>query len=153
MHFLLACLLLGASLIHGAHARPSSQEPEKLRSNYQERLSRLSIGRQRCLELKKEFEGFDRFTGYGSRVLGLDVWGRVWFLKNTGRGSCELKSSFRLEKPDYELNEYGEYIWNVYHYEGIQLCLYSRLARESVVKRICYDPVGIVSKYAPYMTH
>ena len=154
MRLLLTCLFLASSLALGVCAEPSAKDREDLRSSYQGGLSRIQRGRERCLKSKRELEALDLFAGSsGSRVIGLDVFGRVWFLKNTGQGSCELTSAFRLERPDYELNEYGDRVWRLYHYEGVQVCLYSRLASESSVKRSCYDPLGIVSKYAPYMVH
>ena len=153
MRLLLTCLFLASSLALGVCAEPSLKEREDLRSSYQGGLSRIQRGRERCLTSKRKFEGLDLFAGSSGRVFGLDVFGRVWFLKNTGQGSCELTSSFRLEKPDYELSEYGDRVWKLYHYEGVQVCIYSRLASEASVKRRCYEPLGIVNKYAPYMIH
>lgn len=120
------------------------QEQEQQRA---ENAQRKSV---ECLAAEQRFREFDLYrSSDGSRILGLDLRGHVWTLTNRN-GSCELQSSHQLNRPDYNLDWAGQRTWITYHYEDRDLCRYQRDPRTQQVRRTCYQPIGIVNRYAPY---
>lgn len=103
-----------------------------------------------CLAAEQRFNQFDLYrSSDGSRILGLDLRGHVWTMTSRN-GICELQSSHQLNKPDYSLDWAGQRTWVTYHYEDKDLCRYQRDPRTQQVRRTCFQPIGIINRYAPY---
>ena len=152
---LLAALSMLGTLFTAAAAQVDQPD---LRDSFQQQRQTIeqqrdkSVQRQsaECLAAEQRFNELDLYrSSDGSRILGLDLRGHVW--KMTSRnGVCELQSSHQLNKPDYSLDWAGQRTWVTYHYEDKNLCRYQRNPRTQQVRRTCYQPIGIVNRYAPY---
>jgi len=93
----------------------------------------------------------DKYS-YGSRTIGIDIRGRIWEIKKNSRGICTIENTARLGvSTTVRLNSYGDDDKGVYQYEANTVCVYFQSARESLrIKKICYEPLGLVNKFAPY---
>ena len=93
----------------------------------------------------------DRYS-YGSRTIGIDIRGRIWEIKKNSRGICSIVNATKLgASTSVRLNGYGDDDKGIYLYEARTVCVYFQSERESYrIKKICYEPLGLVNKYAPY---
>jgi len=132
-----------------AYSAPNTQEIN-LKEDHQQ-AKQLAVQRlAECAQLERKFSEFDLFRwASSSKTYGVDVRGRVWTLKRDVAKGCSLRTDHRLNRPDYELDYLGKRIWSTFYYEDKQLCLYTRSSNEKPARR-CYQPVGIISKLAPY---
>jgi hypothetical protein len=138
-----------------AAAQPSDP---KLEASFQQQTQALVQQRNEsaqrkaaeCLAAEQRFREFDLYkSSDGSQILGLDLRGNVW--KITSRnGFCALRTSHQLNKPDYSFDWAGQRTWTTYHYEDKDLCRYQRDPATEKVRRACYQPIGIVNRFAPY---
>ncbi|WP_143592933.1 hypothetical protein [Synechococcus sp. 8F6] len=121
-----------------------------LKRDHQETSKQLMERSAECSRLEREFNQYDLYrSANSSKMYGVDIIGRVWtMMRQAGRG-CSLQTQYRLNRPDYEIDYLGKRIWSTFHYEDKQLCLYTRQPRSKTSKR-CFQPVGLVSKLAPY---
>jgi hypothetical protein len=93
----------------------------------------------------------DRFTSNSSRVLGLDLHGKIWEVKKKSSGTCAIENIARLGIAAPQKNSTGEIEQVVFYYEPDSVCAYSQSTSElRPVRRLCYQPIGIVNKFAPY---
>jgi len=155
---LLATLsILGSAVTIFPSAAAQPSDPD-LRAGFQKQTSAVeqqrSASAQRraaqCLAAEQRFREFDLYrSSDGSRILGLDLKGHVWVLSSRN-GTCELQSMHQLNKPDYSLNWAGQRTWTTYHYEDNDLCRYQREPGAQKVRRTCFQPLGIVNRFAPY---
>jgi hypothetical protein len=143
------------TLFTSAAAQPS--EPD-LRAGFQQRKQaqeqQVAETAQRkaaeCLAAEQRFSELDLYrSSDGSRILGLDLRGRIWMMTNRN-GICKLQSSQQLNKPDYSVDWTGQRTWITYHYENNHLCRYQRNPGTQQVRQSCYQPIGVVNRYAPY---
>jgi hypothetical protein len=108
---------------------------------------------QACDEINSKFSrmDLDKYS-YGSRTIGIDISGRIWEIKKNSRGICTIENTARLGVSTIvRLNGYGDDDNGVYQYEASTVCVYFQSARESYrIKKICYEPLGLVNKFAPY---
>ena len=108
---------------------------------------------QACDAINSKFSrmDLDKYS-YGSRTIGIDIRGRIWEIKKNSRGICTIENTARLGVlTTVRLNGYGDDDNGVYQYEASTVCVYFRSARESYrIKKICYEPLGLVNKFAPY---
>lgn len=103
-----------------------------------------------CLAAERIFQTFDLFrASNGARVFGLDLRGNVWSLV-AREGSCQLHTSHQLNKPEYSLDWAGARTWVTFYYEEEKLCRYTKTPHSNRIQRSCFEPIGIVNKYAPY---
>ena len=93
----------------------------------------------------------DKFTSNGSRVIGIDLHGKVWEVKKNSSGMCALENIARLEVPARQKTIFGEVEEIVFYYEPRSVCSYSQdVGLYQRVRRLCYQPIGVVNKFAPY---
>jgi len=108
---------------------------------------------QACDAINSKFSrmDLDKYS-YGSRTIGIDISGRIWEIKKNSRGICTIEKTARLGgSTTVRLNGYGDDDRGVYQYETSTVCVYFQSARESFrIKKICYEPLGLVNKFAPY---
>jgi hypothetical protein len=105
---------------------------------------------EQCASIEKQFSEYDLYrSATSSKTYGVDLRGRIWTIKRDPVKGCGLQTQNRLNRPEYTLDLQGRRIWNAFYYEDSKLCLYARELNRKVVKR-CYEPVGVVSKLAPY---
>lgn len=150
-------IMLGSTVSTFTSATAQPSEPD-LQTSFRQQRSALEQqkaenarrGAAQCLAAEQRFREFDLYrSSNGSRILGLDLKGHVWMMTSKN-GICQLQSSHQLNRPDYSLNWAGERTWTTYHYEDNSLCRYQREPRTQKVRRTCYQPMGIVNRYAPY---
>ena len=108
---------------------------------------------QACDAINSKFSrmDLDKYS-YGSRTIGIDIRGRIWEIKKNSRGICTIENTARLGvSTTVRLNGYGDDDNGVYQYEASTVCVYFQSVRESYrIKKICYEPLGLVNKFAPY---
>ena len=97
----------------------------------------------------------DRFSNNGTRVLGVDIRGRILEVKRFDSGVCKIETFARLKEPFQDKDITGLVEEVVYYYEPVLLCAYrqpvdARYADQRRVRRVCYQPLGVVNKLAPY---
>jgi hypothetical protein len=132
-----------------------NQDSHTLKENY---LLQQALPAKRLQSCEQAFSKFnqqelDRFSAGGSRVLGVDLRGMVWEVKKKSSGECDLVTFSRLGVPEITKNSIGEIENVVYYYEPSSICAYSQDIRQSrPIRKLCYQPLGIVNKYAPYMS-
>jgi hypothetical protein len=147
----ISSLLTGASMLCAlqAHGMPPQQDVD-LKEEHQE-ASKQAIQRlAECAQIERQFSQYDIYKSESSsKIFGVDVRGRVWTIKRDPNKGCSLRTQYRLNRPDYELDYLGRRIWSTFYYEKPQLCLYTREHNEKTRKR-CYQPTGTISKLAPY---
>jgi hypothetical protein len=132
-----------------AYSAPKAQEIN-LKEDHQQ-VKQAAVQRlTECAQLERQFNEFDLYrSASSSKTYGVDVRGRVWTLKRDAAQGCSLRTHHRLNRSDYELDYLGKRIWSTFYYEDKQLCLYTRSSNEKPARR-CYQPVGIISRFAPY---
>ena len=132
-----------------AYSAPNAQEINP-RKEHQQAKQSAAQRLAECAKLERQFNTFDLFrSASSSKTYGVDVRGRVWTLKRDATKGCGLRTDYRLNRAEYELDYLGKRIWSTFYYEDKQLCLYTRSSNEKPARR-CYQPVGIISKLAPY---
>ena len=132
-----------------AYSAPNTQEIN-LKEDHQQAKQATVQRLTECAQLERQFNEFDLYrSASSSKTYGVDVRGRVWTLKRDAAQGCSLRTDHRLNRADYELDYLGKRIWSTFYYEDKQLCLYTRSSNEKPARR-CYQPVGIISKLAPY---
>jgi hypothetical protein len=103
-----------------------------------------------CARLENQFRQYDLYrSASSSKTYGVDLRGHVWTLKRDPGKGCTLETQHRLNRPEYEIDYLGTRIWKTFYYEDKQLCLYTRESDQKTVRR-CYQPMGVISKLAPY---
>ena len=112
---------------------------------------------QACQDLINRFnnQSLDRFTANGSRVLGLDLHGKIFEVKRSRNGVCTIANIAKLEVPYQDKNEADQVEEVIFYYEPVILCAYRYAVdvgagAQNKVRRLCYQPLGVVNKYAPY---
>jgi hypothetical protein len=147
---LLACCCAG-TMVGRTQTFPNQQEnAEDPRGDYKKSQQRAADRLYKCALAEKQFNEYDIFRSpTTSKVYGIDVRGRIWTLQRDSAKGCSLQSKYRLNKPDYEIDYLGRRTWITFHYEDKQLCLYTREPSQKPTRR-CYQPVGLISKLAPY---
>jgi hypothetical protein len=108
---------------------------------------------QACEKVAYEFNSqqFDRFTADGSRFIGVDLRGRIWEVKKKRDGVCVIENIARIGIAVHQKSATGETEKVAFYYEPDSICAYIQSINESRrVRRLCYQPIGIVNKYAPY---
>jgi hypothetical protein len=108
---------------------------------------------QSCAKVFSIFSNqeLDRFTSNSSRVLGVDLHGKIWEVKKNSGGVCYLENIARLGITATQKNSTGEIEQIVFYYEPDSVCSYVQGTSEfQFVRRLCYQPIGIVNKFAPY---
>jgi len=145
---ILAMISLVSSQPH-AYSAPNTQEIN-LKEDHQQARQAAVQRLTECAQLERQFNEFDLYrSASSSKTYGVDVRGRVWTLKRDATKGCSLRTDHRLNRADYELDYLGKRTWSTFYYEDKQLCLYTRSSNEKPARR-CYQPVGIISKLAPY---
>lgn len=121
-----------------------------LKRDHQEKSKQVTEQLAECSRLEREFNQYDLYrSANSSKIYGVDIIGRVWTIKRQAGKGCSLQAQYRLNRPDYEIDYLGKRTWSTFYYEGGQLCLYTRQPNSKTNKR-CFQPVGLVSKLAPY---
>jgi hypothetical protein len=108
---------------------------------------------QACDKVVFDFNNqkLDRFVSNSSRLIGVDLRGRIWEVKKNPGGICGIENIARIGVDAYQKNATGETEKIVYYYEPDSICAYIQSTNElRRVRRLCYQPIGIVNKYAPY---
>ena len=108
---------------------------------------------QACDRVVSDFNNqqFDRFASNGSRLIGVDLHGRIWEVKKNPGGVCGIENIARIGVDAHQENAIGEIEKVVFYYEPDSICAYIQSTNElRRVRRLCYQPIGIVNKYAPY---
>ena len=108
---------------------------------------------QACEKVVSDFNTlqFDRFSSNSSRLIGVDLHGKIWEVKKKPGGICGIENIARIGIEAHKKNATGEIEKVVFYYEPDSVCAYSQSTGElRRVRRLCYQPIGIVNKYAPY---
>lgn len=143
----LVCMI---SLLGSARLQAQVQNPDQ-RQQFEEAVRFREQRRAQCEQLEQEFKQFDLFgASAGKPRYGLDLWGRVWILERRPGRLCRFRSLSRLEQQDYELDASGGRTFRTFFYEDNQLCVYLQGPAELRVRRLCYAPLAVVNKFAPY---
>ena len=108
---------------------------------------------QACEKVVSNFNAqqFDKFSSNSSRLIGVDLHGKIWEVKKKPGGLCGIENIARIGVDAHQENAIGEIEKVVFYYEPDSVCAYSQSTSESRrVRRLCFQPIGIVNKYAPY---
>ena len=108
---------------------------------------------QACEKVTYEFNNqqLDRFTSNGSRFIGVDLHGKIWEVKQKRAGICVIENIARIGIAAHQKNAIGETEKAAFYFEPPSICAYIQNANElRRIRRLCYQPIGVVNKYAPY---
>ena len=107
--------------------------------------------RKACGEAIQSYKEFDLYKSkMHGKEYGIDLSGWIWELVSEPLGGCSLRKIDRLGKADYTLASDGERAWRVFYYEDNRLCRYSRSSEMVKIQKTCFEPMGIVNRFAPY---
>lgn len=121
-----------------------------LKDEYRQDGKQLIQRLEQCTSIQKKFSEYDLYRSVSSsKIYGVDLRGRIWTIKRDPVKGCGLQANGRLNTPEYTFDLQDRRIWSTFYYEDSKLCLYSREPKRKVAKR-CYEPAGIVNKFAPY---
>ena len=160
--WLLVLGALSAFLTTNSTAAPAKPyQTQDLRETYEQQRGQEAqsskIQKQTVLECANsttQFNNYDQYkSAYGDIVIGVDLRGQIWKASRPNGQTCSIKKLAKIGKPDYTLNDDGSRTWRTYYYEQGQICRYLKYSESPRVSRLCFSPVGIVNRYAPYFTH
>ena len=140
-------------LISGVFSSSAHAEDSTLKEQFfvQEALPLKKV--QACEKVVSDFNAqqFDKFSSTSSRLIGVDLHGKIWEVKKKPGGVCGIENIARIGIEAQQKNATGEIQKVVFYYEPVSICAYTQDASEfRRVRRLCYQPIGIVNKFAPY---